>query len=77
MQNQNKSVGLMVTDAPKQCQSCGEDRVLDIAHKPDHKRNGSWRSKKNTSMEKVWILCPTCHALIDRNNYDPFSLGLS
>ena len=63
-------------DAPKACQSCGEERVLDIAHKPEHKRNGAWRSASNTTPEKVWILCPTCHALIDRLNYDPKSLGL-
>lgn len=64
-------------EAPKACQSCGETRVLDIAHKPGHKRNGEWRSVKNTTLEKVWILCPTCHALLDRMNYDPAELGLS
>ncbi len=63
-------------DAPKSCQSCGEDRVLDIAHKPEHKRNGQWRSASNCTPEKVWILCPTCHALIDRKGYDPKELGL-
>lgn len=64
-------------DAPKVCQACGEGRVLDIAHKPGHERNGSWRSKHNTHLDKVWILCPTCHALIDRKGYDPALLGLS
>jgi len=64
-------------DAPKTCQSCGETRVLDIAHKPQYRRNGSWRSKKNTTLDRVWILCPTCHALIDRKGYDPVILGLS
>jgi hypothetical protein len=64
-------------NAPRSCQSCGENRVLDIAHKPGHKRNGAWRSKENTSLEKVWILCPTCHALLDRMNYSPSELGLS
>ena len=59
------------------CQSCGEQRVVDIAHKPEHKRNGEWRSAKNTTPEKVWILCPTCHALLDRMNYSPSELGLS
>ena len=63
-------------DLPKQCESCGDNRVLDIAHKPNHKRNGEWRSVKNTTPEKIWILCPTCHALIDRMNYDPKELGL-
>jgi hypothetical protein len=63
-------------DLPKQCQSCGEDRILDIAHKPKYKRMGAWRSVKNTTPEKIWILCPTCHALIDRKGYDPQQLGL-
>lgn len=58
------------------CQSCGESRVVDIAHKPEFKRNGAWRSAKNTTPEKVWILCPTCHALLDRMNYTPEELGL-
>lgn len=63
-------------EAPRACQSCGETRVLDVAHKPGHERNGSWRSKKNTTLDKVWILCPTCHALLDRMHYDPKELGL-
>lgn len=64
-------------DAPRACQSCGETRVLDIAHKPEHKRNGAWRSAKNTTIEKAWILCPTCHALLDRMHYPPSELGLA
>lgn len=63
-------------DAPRVCQSCGEDRVLDVAHKPGHERNGAWRSAKNTTPDKVWILCPTCHALLDRMNYSPSDLNL-
>jgi hypothetical protein len=63
-------------DLPKKCESCGEDRVLDIAHKPKYKRKGAWRNVKNTTPEKIWILCPTCHALIDRKGYDPQQLGL-
>ena len=63
-------------DLPKECQSCGENRVLDIAHKPNHKRNGAWRSAKNTTPEKIWILCPTCHALLDRKGYEPNKLNL-
>lgn len=59
------------------CQSCGDTRVLDIAHKPEHRRNGAWRSVENTTPEKVWILCPTCHALLDRMHYPPEDLGLS
>lgn len=63
-------------DAPRACQSCGEARVLDVAHRPEHRRNGAWRSKANTTLEKVWILCPTCHALLDRMHYPPADLGL-
>jgi hypothetical protein len=63
-------------EAPHACEACGEARVLDIAHKPGHERNGSWRSAKNTTPDKVWILCPTCHALLDRMNYTPTELGL-
>lgn len=63
--------------APKSCESCGEHRVLDVAHKPGHERNGSWRNAKNCKWPKmVWVLCPTCHALIDRMRYSPSELGL-
>ena len=65
-------------DAPTACESCGEHRVLDVAHKPGHVRLGSRRSAKNCKWpEMVWVLCPTCHALIDRMNYPPEELGLS
>lgn len=63
-------------DIPKHCQFCGESRVLDVAHKPQHARNGAYRSAANCTPEKVWILCPTCHALIDRCGYDPALMGL-
>jgi len=26
--------------------------------------------------QKVWILCPTCHALLDRKGHTPKQLGL-
>lgn len=64
-------------DLPHSCQSCGESRVVDIAHKPGYKRNGAWRSLDNCTPDKIWILCPTCHMLIDRMHYDPSELGLS
>lgn len=64
-------------EATHSCESCGETRVLDIAHKPGHERKGRWRSSTNTKWpEMVWILCPTCHALLDRMNYPPSDLGL-
>lgn len=65
-------------DAPMECESCGENRVLDLAHKPGHERNGAWRSVRNSKWpEMVWVLCPTCHALLDRMHYPPEELGLS
>ncbi len=63
-------------DLPKACQACGETRVLDAAHRPEFARKGAWRSAKNCTPDKIWILCPTCHALLDRMHYDPASLGL-
>jgi hypothetical protein len=26
--------------------------------------------------DKIWILCPTCHALLDRKHYTPEQLNL-
>ena len=64
--------------APRSCEACGESRVLDVAHKPDHRRFGAWRSSKNCVWpDMVWVLCPTCHALLDRMHYPPADLGLS
>jgi hypothetical protein len=63
--------------APMACESCGETRVLDLAHKPGKERNGAWRSIGNSKWpEMVWVLCPTCHALHDRMHYSPEELGL-
>ena len=63
--------------APHNCEACGEDRVLEVAHKPGHERNGSSRSRTNCKWpDKVWVLCPTCHKLLDRMHYDPSELGL-
>lgn len=64
-------------DAPRECESCGENRVLEVSHKPGYERIGSRRSSRNCKWpEMVWVLCPTCHRLIDRMNYDPAELGL-
>jgi len=63
--------------APRACQSCGESRVLDVAHRPGSERFGEWRSRANTVWpQMVWVLCPTCHMLLDRMNYSPKELGL-
>jgi len=65
-------------DAPRACQSCGEARVVEIAHRPEHARFGARRSVENCRWpEKVWVLCPTCHRLLDRMRYAPIDLGLS
>lgn len=63
-------------EMPRSCQSCGEHRILEIAHKPEFKRNGAWRLASNTQGHMVWILCPTCHKLIDRHICTPQELGL-
>ena len=64
-------------DAPRACEACGESRVVEIAHKPNHARFGTRVSSKNLEWPKmVWVLCPTCHELIDRMHYDPAELGL-
>ena len=64
-------------DAPRCCESCGESRVTEVAHKPNHNRLGEHRSRANCKWpEKVWVLCPTCHRLLDRIGYEPEQLGL-
>ena len=64
--------------APMHCEACGESRTIEVAHKPAYKREGG--PKRYSSClwpEKVWVLCPTCHSLIDRCGYGPSSLGLT
>lgn len=64
-------------DAPHECESCNEKRVLEIAHKPQFERVGRSRQRANSKWpEMVWVLCPTCHSLLDRMNYPPEDLGL-
>lgn len=65
-------------DAPHNCEACGESRVTEIAHRLGHERNGARRCADNMRWpEKVWVLCPTCHRLLDRMNYSPRELGLT
>lgn len=63
-------------DLPPGCESCGETRVLDVAHKPEYARNGAWRTRATTQRYMFWVLCPTCHALLDRNVCTAQELGL-
>ena len=62
---------------PTSCQSCGEARVLEVAHKPGHERRGAWRVMRNCAQHMIWILCPTCHKLVDKGISTPTELGLS
>ena len=76
--SQNRRFYLAYPNAPKACQGCGESRVVEIAHKPGFERLGQRRSRANMQWpEMVWVLCPTCHRLLDRMNYSPSELNLS
>lgn len=63
-------------EMPRCCEACGETRVLDLAHRPEHRRNGAWKTMANCRPEMVWVLCPTDHALLDRLGYTPKQLGI-
>jgi predicted nucleic acid-binding Zn ribbon protein len=63
-------------DLPESCEACGESRVLDLAHKPQHARNGAHRTLRVYQRYMFWILCPTCHALVDRGVVAPTAMGL-
>ncbi len=74
----NKRFYALNPDAPRACESCGESRVTEISHKPGHERLGQRRSSANLKWPTMtWVLCPTCHRLLDRMNYSPSELGLS
>lgn len=64
-------------NAPKWCQACGEDRVLHRAHKPEFALRGAWKNKNNTSLDKIWLLCPTCHYLLDYMGYTKEQLRIT
>jgi hypothetical protein len=63
-------------ELPHECEACGESRVLDVAHRPEHARNGAWKTMANCTPDKIWILCPTHHALLDRLGYTAEQLGI-
>lgn len=64
-------------DLPRQCESCGESRVTEIAHRPEFRRMNACRKIENSQRHMIWILCPTCHKLIDKGICTPSELGLS
>lgn len=75
--SQNQRFYRLNPNAPRACEACGEARVTEIAHRPGHERLGQRRSAVNMVWpDKVWVLCPTCHRLLDRMNYSPEELGL-
>ena len=65
-------------DLPTRCEAkgCGESRVLDLAHKPKFKRNGAHRLLARYKRHMFWILCPTCHRVVDRGIETPQQMGL-
>lgn len=65
-------------EVEKKCQArgCAEDRVLDIAHRPEFARKGMPMTRANTKPWMVWVLCPTHHALLDRKVCTAGELGL-
>lgn len=63
-------------DIPSACESCGEARILEVAHRPEFKRNGAWAIVANRQRHMIWILCPTCHKLLDKGICTQAELGL-
>lgn len=56
---------------------CGEDRVTQLAHRPEFARKGAWNCVRLCAPHMIWILCPTHHTLIDRGFETGESLGLT
>lgn len=61
-------------DRPRKCEACGETRVVELAHKKP--RNGAARLLSNTGPDDVWVLCPTCHRVLDYGIETAEELGL-
>lgn len=66
-------------DMPEVCEAggCNESRVVEIAHRPEFKRNGAWRTMDLYERHMFWVLCPTCHRVLDREIETPEQLGLT
>lgn len=65
-------------DLPTSCEAagCTEGRVIDLAHKPEFRRNGAHRTLDQYQRHMFWILCPTHHALLDRGVMSVKEMGL-
>jgi uncharacterized protein YqcC (DUF446 family) len=59
-----------------EARGCGESRVLEVAHKPEFKRNGAHRTLDKYERHMFWVLCPTCHRVLDREIETPEQMGL-
>lgn len=66
-------------DLPTCCEAagCNEGRVLECAHKPEHKRNGAWRTLDKYERHMFWMLCPTHHRLLDLGIETVEQMGLT
>jgi hypothetical protein len=66
-------------DLPRSCEviGCSEDRVLDLAHRPEFARRGKHRVMAHYERHMFWVLCPNHHRLIDDHFCTPEELGLS
>lgn len=62
-------------ERPRVCEACGESRVVELAHKVA--RAGAWRTFANTGSDDVWVLCPTCHRVLDGGIQTAQELGIS
>lgn len=65
-------------DLPTVCEvpTCTEARVLECAHKPEYRRNGGWRTMDKYERHMFWMLCPTCHRVLDMGIETPEQMGL-
>lgn len=63
-------------DRERRCEArgCGETRIVEIAHRTPLR--GAAMSIENSKADDVWILCPTCHRLLDSGRATPDDLGL-
>jgi len=65
-------------DLPRVCETpnCREARVLEAAHKPGFERKGADQVMKFYERHMFWMLCPTCHRVLDKGIETPEQMGL-